>query len=390
MTRGLSEAQLAKRLQGITATDIAAIVGVHPHRKPIDVYLDKAGLAPPFVPNLRSKWGQILEPSIRADYEELHGCHVEVPGTLHHPSFGWQMATPDGIVYLVGAEDPERGLEIKVHGREAVWFGGLEYGDPGTDEVPAHELVQCAWNMRVTQLEKWDLVAFLDGWPREYTIARDLELESMLVEAAERFRTDYVDAGELPPPDGSESWNEWLKQRWKGKSIDDANVLVLEPDSSLRGVIAELKGVRDQINALTDRKDLLGQLLKKEIGDKAGIRWIDPERRKPSSITWKRNKDGVVTDWREVAGEHATTARLALMATRADLETVSALLVEAPEFAGDEAVIAASKSIIAAVAALAEIAGPDVVVKHTKTVEGARPFNMPHHWKRNVTEKKEG
>jgi hypothetical protein len=106
--------------------------------------------AAPFAGNDRTKWGNTLEPVIRSDYAERRGLRVEVPGTLDHPTVTWAKATPDGICYVPGNAVPVRGLEIKTHSfRAAHW-----YGEPGTDAVPAHELIQCQWNMFILYIAR--------------------------------------------------------------------------------------------------------------------------------------------------------------------------------------------------------------------------------------------
>src|SRR5690349_2159244 len=127
---GLSPGQRDRRLAGITATDVAAIVGVHPYRSVIDVWREKRGEAPPAPETERTRWGEALEPLIRADYEARHGARVEVPGTLEHPDAPWMLATPDGVRYPASGTEPLNGLEIKCH---TIRLAHL-YGAPGTDE----------------------------------------------------------------------------------------------------------------------------------------------------------------------------------------------------------------------------------------------------------------
>lgn len=373
MTSGLSPDQLRQRLAGITATDISAICGVNPWKRPIDVFMDKTGRAQPFEGNIKTKWGNLLEPVLRDDYEEIFGVRVEVPGTLTHPEHEWWMATPDGIVYPIGGSEPERGLEIKVHGPEALRM--LSYGDPGTDEVPMHELFQCEWGMGATGLPRWDLRAFLGGAPSDFIIQRDDELLGILAERAERFMTDYVRRDEPPPADGSDAWDAYLEQRF-AKHNDQ--IVLVDDDYTLR-LIAELREAR----AVFDRSEVsveeLSQKIKAIIGDRAGLTWKDPDKPKPkrgkgepmSTISWKSTKPSIRTDWEKVSADLRTRAQLVLSQWQSTLERCA--VHECQEIA--EAVQAAS-------AALADIASTAAIDSATTEVPGNRPFNVPRYWKK--------
>ncbi len=351
----LSPSQLAQRLEGITATDVAAIAGVHPYRSPLDCWMEKIGEAQPFEGNDRSRWGDLLEGPIREDYEERHGVRVEVPGTLTHPDHPTHMATPDGIVYAIGSTRAHRGLEIKVHGRDAVRYGGLEYGPPGTDEVPAHELVQCAWNMHVSGLDRWDLVAFLDGAPVEYAIDRDDDLIGVLVEQADRFLVDYVRANTPPPPDGSTAWDEWLKRRW---SSNGAELLAIDGDEPTLELVARLRDARGAAADLEIDTDRIVQTLKAMIGERAGLTWREPGQKSPAKLTWKRSKDGSTDDHK---------ATIAAMRSRATIALSEAISDMTPE-----QMLASTRDALTAIAAMAPI---------RKTTTGARPFVCPRFWK---------
>jgi putative phage-type endonuclease len=353
----LSLDQLAQRKTGITATDAAALSGIHPYRSPIDVYCDKLGLAPPFAGNDRTRWGNILEAPIREDYAERHGVRVEVPGTLQHPSVTWALATPDGICYEPRRSHPRNGLEIKTHSFRAA----DQYGDPGTDEVPPHELVQCAWNMYVSGLDDWDLVAFIDGQPAEYRIKRDDELIEMLRADAERFLVDHVRKKVPPNPDGSESYNGYLAKVHKQKRPD---LLSIDDKPEAMMLVRELQRARAQLAQTKTEVEILTQNVKAIIGDGAGVEWSDPAGKKGTShITYKQSADGSTTDWQAAWRSLVTEAQLVLSV----------------DYGRD--------SVGAAVAfrdVLANIADENRSVStYTSPVSGSRRFVCPSHWSKN-------
>lgn len=385
---GLSPEQLEQRLGGITATDISAICGVNPWKREIDVWLDKTGAAPPFEGNLKTKWGMLLEPIIRDDYEEIHQVRVDLTGTLKHRHHDWWLATPDGLVYPRGSIEPDRGLEIKVHGPEALRV--LSYGDPGTDQVPLHELFQCVWGMGVTGLDRWDLVAFLGGSPSEFVIQRDDELLGMLAERAEKFWRDHVQSKTPPEPDGSDSWTRYLEQRF---AKPDDKILLVDDEYTL-SIIADLRDAKAALDRDETRVKELSQHVKRIIDGHAGITYKDQGRpisrsnkAQMSTIKWQFNKPSIVVDHAAIAKDRKDRAALTLGAHEGTLQhaidRLTAPVWDAEIDRIERPVIATALGAI--VESLQAIAGTAVEEEHTSEVPGNRPFNCPRYWGKTNT-----
>lgn len=384
----LSPEQLAERAQGITATDVAAIVGVHPYRSAVDVWSDKLGLSAPFIGNDRTKWGNILEPVIRADYEERKGVRVETRGTLSHDDWSWMKATPDGLVYVGNETEPDRGLEIKCH---TIHLQHL-YGAPGSDEVPQHELCQVTWNIAVTELQRWDLVAFIDGQPIDYAIDRDQELIDMLFERAERFRRDYVATKTPPPPDGSDAYTAWLSARHNSDNAL-AQLVAIDGDTEAMRDVERLRTLRDEIAALEAAEGLVVQSIKARIGDAAGIAWPNgkpaPSKgkfagQKPvDKITWKKSKDGVGSDYRTALDTLRTRAQLVASAHSEAAQRAIVALDKLSEqyFANTRATITGKeiRDTLFALLSLADHAAHAHPLE--SVVAGSRRFVVPKHWR---------
>jgi putative phage-type endonuclease len=371
----LSPDQLAQRKAGITATDAAAILGLHPYRSPIDVYADKLGIAAPFLGNERTKWGNILEAPIREDYAERYGVRVEVPGTLAHPDVTWAMATPDGICYLPRHSHPRNGLEIKTHSFRAA----DDYGDPGTDEVPQHELIQCMWSLFVCGLDEWDLVPFVDGQPADYRIKRDDELIGIMREQCERFRVDHILKGVPPDPDGSKSYDGYLSTRYpqrthtatcasRSRPAKECNCeagvfLSIDSKPETMMLVRALRAELTEFDRVETAVGILKQNLKAVCGDRAGLEWTDAEVKKGKSrITYKLSKDGSKTDWEAAWRSLVTEAQLVLSVDPHDDSDRQGELYEALTNIADE-----KRSI----------------ALHTDIVSGTRRFNVPRHWSKN-------
>ena len=96
----LSEHDLALRREAISGTDVAAILGLIPMRRAVDVCLEKWGEAEAWEGNERTHWGSLLEPVLANEYAQEAGMiAVEPRGTLVHPDRDWHVGTPDRGMY---------------------------------------------------------------------------------------------------------------------------------------------------------------------------------------------------------------------------------------------------------------------------------------------------
>ncbi len=355
----LSPAQHELRKLGYGGSDVGAIVNRNPWKGPTDVWLDKMGKAPPFVDTQRVRNGHRFEAPARSWYVEegRPGTVVRQVGTLEHPSIPWWFATPDGIVYrdersALAGDEPERGMEIKTH---TVHLRHL-YGEPGTDEVPPWELIQCAWGMGCSGLPEWDLVPLLDGEFSLYTIARDLELEAMLAEGVEHFHRTYVVPGVPPPADGSEGYAAELLRKHPRHASD----LIVPADDDTVAAAIELRDLRRELAGLELRKEELEQIVKTAIGDASGVSWHDADGT-ANKITWRMCADSLGMNWKGLAEE--ALMRLELLATQ---------IATSPAGAAD--------TVIGELIAQFEI--PTMRQRYDGHVvkRGSRRFNVPRSW----------
>ena len=301
---GLSEQQLAIRRKGTTATDAGKIVGQSPYGCAEDVRLDKMGAGLPFIEHDRVKWGNLLEDPIRKDYADRHGVTSVEGETLQHPTEPWALATPDSLIYVAVGGPPSWGHEIKTH---TSWLSHL-YGEPGTDQVPGGEIIQCVWNIWVcsafygVDLHRWDLTVFLDGLPTDYTIWRDEELEAALVAACRQFWEVHVIGGEPVPPDGSEHYREILKSRYP-KHTEDT---IVEPSDEQIKIIRDLKEARATRKEWETEEERIAQEVKAIMGKSATLQW--PEvingKEKHQRINWKLSSDSQRVDHKAVAADY--------------------------------------------------------------------------------------
>lgn len=202
---GLTPKQLELRRTVMGGTDAAAILGVSRYRTAWDVFADKMGWgAPSGEMSEDAMWGLLLEDVIREEYARRVELAVHKPRRLvRHRERRWQAGHVDGRAR-------DRGLEIKVRG----WQDD-EWGEPGSDEVPADVRAQVEHYLAVTGLPSFDVaVLFRAQRLAIYTIAADPAfLAELSAEEGEWWQRHVVEGAE-PDYDGDPRTTAILRRRW--------------------------------------------------------------------------------------------------------------------------------------------------------------------------------
>lgn len=154
---------LEARKQGVTASEIAVVMGLSPYSSPYALWHQKLGLLPPQEDNPMMERGRLLEPYVVAKFAEMHPEFiVEGDGRqlYRHAAAPWQLATPDRRLY---APDPDDSLFWLFDGiLETKTASSMDdWGEPGTDEIPVHYRAQVLWQCDVMSCARWK-VAVLD------------------------------------------------------------------------------------------------------------------------------------------------------------------------------------------------------------------------------------
>jgi putative phage-type endonuclease len=178
----LTQQQLEIRKTGIGGSDAGTVLGLNQYKTPLALYLEKRGEMEPddLSDNEAVHFGNVLEDVVADEYMRRTGFKVRRNNaTLTHPKHPFMLANLDRVV-----TGQRKVLEIKTaSGRVA-----HQWGEPGTDEVPEHYLIQVAHYMAVTGYDSADLAVLFDGREfRVYHIKRDPELEQMLIEREAEF-----------------------------------------------------------------------------------------------------------------------------------------------------------------------------------------------------------
>lgn len=192
------------RRQGVTASEIAGLLGIAPDSwtSPFNLYHQKVNGIGAEPDNEQMQWGHELEAVILRRFAREHPeLGVTTGGLYRHSDRPWQMATPDGVAYDAGPWCYCEGVEQHVPG-SMEWCDGLPlvavvqiktatkrdgWGEPGTDEIPPYYLAQVRYEMDVMGVDlAYVPVLFNVHDYREYVVHQDdQDAELMRKEAAD-------------------------------------------------------------------------------------------------------------------------------------------------------------------------------------------------------------
>mgnify|MGYP000123087415 CR=1 FL=1 len=253
---------------GIGGSDVAAILGLHPYKSPVDVYLEKTGAAGDDEDNEPAHWGRRLEGVIAEEWAARSGYRVRrVNRTLRHREAQLLMAHIDRKV-----EREPALLECKT---ASTWLAD-SWGPSGTDQVPEYYLTQVLHYLEVTGYQ-WAAVGVLLGGQefRRYEIPADRGLQQRIVDECLRWWRQHVEAGEPPPPrDPREASKLWPRHRPEAE---------VSADEDTQRVVAELRDVQAQRKELERRESQLKADVQARMGDAEKLIGLDGR----PLATWK-------------------------------------------------------------------------------------------------------
>jgi putative phage-type endonuclease len=226
---GTPEWDAARAGLSITATEIAAVLGLSPWMSRFTLWHKKAGLpSAPFEPSPQMEWGNRLEPNVVAKFADTHPEYqVLAAGTWQHRERTWQRATPDRLLALV-CGTPVSIFEAKTADKDMAH----EWGPDGSDQIPVHYRCQVIWQQDTTGLtaEPAHLAVLIGGNDyREYVIPYDADDARMMRDAAAEFLATVRD-GVRPDIDDSTSTYQTIRVQPEGR--EDVEVEVPDEDAA--------------------------------------------------------------------------------------------------------------------------------------------------------------
>lgn len=216
------------RREGVTASEIAVVMGISPYDSPFSLYWAKVNDWR-WDGNDLTSTGSHLEDAIAewwmAACDPLENLAMAPAGLYAHPDRPWQLATPDRLLRLACPGDGCDGSGTYASGRltfecpdcdgeggplvallECKWVAHSwdGWGEPGTDEIPVYYRAQVLWQADVLGVSTVYIAALGPTGFRSYTVhiddAAKADLEVMRAAAGD-FHRRLVEA-EAPDLDG--------------------------------------------------------------------------------------------------------------------------------------------------------------------------------------------
>ena len=183
--------------QGITGSDIGAILGVSPFKSTYTLWAEKRGLiSDRLKPSIPMRLGTLFEQPIRELFAELHpSLEVMETGTWQCDSQPTWKANPDAII-----RDQAGNLEIlEIKHTSQYWA-----------ELPKTYFEQVHWYLSILELDFATVAAVTGGRYTEFTVEYDELHAEQVYEAVHRFQR-LVDTDTEPDWDGSTSTYETVR-----------------------------------------------------------------------------------------------------------------------------------------------------------------------------------
>lgn len=253
------EAWLAERKNGITATDISALMGASKYKNAIDVWQDKLNMSQddtfePAIGHMEAAfWGIELEEIVARKWAEKHGVKIRRIGIIAHEDKDWQRASIDRLVS--GCKDGKCAVEVKTR--------SARVSDVWDRHIPDDVEFQVAWQLHVSGLDHIHVVALLGGQRLVEHVLHAKDISAHVLEESALKVWQAVQSG-TPPELPEAMWTQdYLDAKFPNRDgeieVQDADVMVAEFDM----LDAEMKDLKARHDALKTK--LIGALGEHEV-----------------------------------------------------------------------------------------------------------------------------
>lgn len=212
-------------LRCMTASKVAAVLGLSPWESRFSLWHRMAGLIDAEAETDLHRRGHYLEPAVAAWFADQHPEYqLGNAATWAHRDRLWQVATPDRTLHLTHAVAPAAVLECKTAANDEEW------GEPGSDDIPVGYRAQVMWQMDVLGVPVAH-VAVLTSWLEfaEYVVAYDPGEAALIRGECERFMASLPGGSAEQRPDLDEHSATYVAVRQLHPDIDGGDVDLPEP-----------------------------------------------------------------------------------------------------------------------------------------------------------------
>ena len=283
------------RAKSLGGSDVGAVLGLSKYRSAVDVWMEKTGRSTSSADSLPLRFGSFAESFVASEYTLATGLNlVHHESAFIHPEHSYMHGHVDRFICpsptLFNDEGhllADRILECKT----ANPFTTHEWGDVGTDQVPLSYLVQCAWYLAITGLDRADLaVLFGNADFRIYEIHQDDELEDMIISRAKSFWEQHVLANVAPPAQRESDYKN-LFPRSEVKAVE-APKETCELIKKLKSINEQIESYEQEVSAI--KQNIMAQMQEAEVLTYQG----------QVLATWKAPKPSTRLDTKKLSQEH--------------------------------------------------------------------------------------
>jgi len=275
----------------VGSSDIPVITGNSPYRTSLfSLWAVKSGRATPepIDPATQEMFdlGHAMEDVIAGRYTIATGRPVKrVRDLLVSKETRWHGASLDRVSARKGER---RIVEVK-------WVPHRRWDTDGPEPVPAHVQDQVQWQLMVTGYDAAD-VAVLNGSHVEvHEVGPNERYQEDLRYLAKHLFWDYVERGEAPPIDGTESTRATLGRMYPAEKLG-----LLDPTPELAALAFRIRDAKAAAKDADLAKGEPENVMRSLLGEAAGVRDDEAGYR----VGWTKNKDGTKTDWEAVAAAY--------------------------------------------------------------------------------------
>lgn len=203
----------------MTASKIAAVVGLSPYESRFSLWHRMAGQLGDQAETDLLRRGHYLEPAIATWFADQHPELDVVPaGTFAHHERPWQAASPDRLLHVRDTGE-RRLLECKSAANADEW------GEAGTDEIPPGYKAQVIWQLDTFGIKTCHVAVITSHLEfTEYVVTADPEYAAQLRAEALAF-LDSLPTGSAPQRPDIDAHNATYEAiKYLHPDIDDVDV----------------------------------------------------------------------------------------------------------------------------------------------------------------------
>lgn len=269
----MSDQEVKEAATGVWGGHLAgAICRRHPSLRPIDAYRRALGEQVEIVRTPEMEAGLAFEPGLLRILARRLDVKLRRSPPKFHTELPWLRSAPDAVVQSDGALASAKWVG---------WYNARAWGRSESDDVPAYVMIQEHVYMAIEGTDRSHVIACVSGRAPGYWMVPFREkLWAVIRDRLEAFRAEHVERRLPPPPDGSASFDRYIREEVK------------QVRSHVRpATLEEIELVETLVEsaALAKAADLAHQQLRACIGEDQGI------ETPMGVVSFKTAKNGVRT-----------------------------------------------------------------------------------------------